>query len=896
MESLEEWQAKRQRDEASDSDSSSKRRRVAKENIPVSPKANGLPPPKPDTPALPSIHSRIQALAEKVTGAKATLPCTPRSAPPPPRSASGLVQNVHRQLQAAETPSTSQAALIRQQRQEELSVLHSIQPVAANAWQKGWKTAPAATKDLSLSFASSDGNQSLAPIDLSQEDITVGQNSRCLSDSVDGGIASTPTEMSTSAMLDEIFKDVLEAAKMEEEEEQEENEEDGQGEGLGDAMEKGEREQMEKKEEELMPISRPVKNNTDKTTTTKEEDEENEKNKAMKKKEESSTESMKEKKMMMEIVMDTVEENKKSQQEEEGRPEKTEEEEKKDGGMQSEGKKEEEDCKEEEEEEDEDDEDFQLPPSCILSPLSESVEKVVTPLRLAAVASISSRLSFHLPPEGPVLQTPPDTQPGPYSVDAYRSKARSGQKVMRVTPWRQEQEKTPAAPQPQPPPTVNAKEKIKALKEEAAKLATVISQTQQALSCCVDEQHGKGSVEEAEAERLLLISSEKREALLSQVEQLEAGERKREGEGEGESSSTASTPPLQPCRGSILISQVHLPLKVDFVCSARNAGRPSHYFFILFRYGPNNILATPLATAADAKGDTISFTVLVSLEHIRSTFEIDVEVYSMSDTPNAQCDDSMTLYRKQSKQRVTPKKLIKTLKRSHQQANAAGPSSLGARRPSKFSLVGCHKITLASLGQTKFPLDKMKLDGKIRKLLGDEFQDKVPFLSPLEGHIHLNIESKFHSEVTHHGFLTMFKDISGLGSWHRLFFVLADSCLHYWNHPNERDSKPAEGSIALANFRGQSVRPVKSGSCARPLTFELVNDTQEEEAEDASALNKRWFAADTAEERGLWMERLNQALLDLSTWTPPDQNQNQDRASGHRGTQARSSSIRESML
>lgn len=45
-----------------------------------------------------------------------------------------------------------------------------------------------------------------------------------------------------------------------------------------------------------------------------------------------------------------------------------------------------------------------------------------------------------------------------------------------------------------------------ALNEEAGKLQTVINQTLQALSCCTDEEHGRGSLEEAEAEKLLLVS------------------------------------------------------------------------------------------------------------------------------------------------------------------------------------------------------------------------------------------------------------------------------------------------------------------------------------------------------------------------------------------------------
>ncbi|XP_041966161.1 anillin isoform X1 [Alosa sapidissima] len=817
----------------SDSDNETKRRRltpVEKENqIPVSPrpKSPSTSPPrmrqaeqerKPDTPAFPSIRSRLQMLSQKLTGSEQNTPPPPAAVLGTPRSLNKFVRDAERKLQTSEKPSTSQAALMRQQREEEMRILNNIQPVAASAWPKGSSSDPGPSKadarppprrsrviwppsqhqddkpGVDLSFASSDGNLSLAPIDLSQMEVPAF-GEMCPNAKPAVVTSSTPREMNTSALLDEIFKDVLEAAQLEEMEEE---------------MEEGEMEKEVEEEEEEKEVRKDCASPTDRMEIKKER---------------------------------KAEEDNHKQEEGEGKQEEEKVEVKDEEGGDPESPTDE-----------TDDELLKLPPSCILSPLSESVDKVVTPLRLAAAASVSDRLSFQLTSEG--LKTPTDTQPL-YSIDAYRYLSRSEQKPMKsVTPWRRAPEKI----RPQTQPSFTTKEKIKAYKEEAAKLQTVISQTLQALNCCVDEQHGKGSVQEAEAERLLLISSEKREALLAEIGRLE---------GDPEGSEEDPSAPLQPCRGSVCISEVHLPLKVDFVCSARNASRPTHFFFMLFRYGPTNVMATRLATAADADadGDTISFSTLITLHNIRSTFEIDVEVYSMSDTPNSFCEDSLQVYRRHTKQRVTPRKLLSTLKRTHQQAVAAVmPNNLCASRPSKFSLVGCHKITLASLGQSKFPLDKMKLEGKIRKLLGDEFQDKVPFLSPLEGHIRLQIQSEFHSEVEHHGFLTMFKDIRGLGSWHRLFFELKDTCLFYWNHPNERDNKPAEGIISLSDFKSQSVRPVKMDSCARPFTFELVSRAQQEE--DTSSLNKRWFAADTQEERTVWMERLNQALLDLHTWTP----------------------------
>ncbi|XP_013979817.2 anillin isoform X3 [Salmo salar] len=489
------------------------------------------------------------------------------------------------------------------------------------------------------------------------------------------------------------------------------------------------------------------------------------------------------------------------------------------------------------------DELLSFPPSFILSPLSKSVDAVVTPMRLAA-----NPPSLLLTPEE--LSTPPADSAPLYSIDAYRTQRQSTKPaIQRVTPRVQRH----ATEKSHPQPCVNTKERIMVLNEDAAKLHMVIKQTLQALSCCTDEDHGRGSLEEAEADKLLLVSCEKRAALLAEVARLKerggsASEDLEGGDGEGDSSMSQ-----QPCRGTVSISSVQLPLKVEFVCSARTrTGRPTHYFFVLIRYGPCNIVATPLATAVDAQnGDTISFPTSITLQDIRSNFEIDVEVYSLSHSSGNTCNVDL---RSSTKSRVTPRKLLSTIKRSNQNVTSSTMPPLNTRRTSNFSLVGSHKISLASLGQSKFPLDK------------------VPFLSPLEGNIYLQLESESHSNVQHQGFLTMFEVVNGFGAWHRRFFVLEGNHMSYWNHPNDRGSKAAEGSISLSCSSSQSVKPVTRDSCARPYTFELVSSVQTAQQDDQGTLAKCWFSADTGEDRGDWMENLNQVLLDLHTWTrcPPE--------------------------
>ncbi|XP_074533005.1 anillin, actin binding protein 2 isoform X2 [Halichoeres trimaculatus] len=488
----------------------------------------------------------------------------------------------------------------------------------------------------------------------------------------------------------------------------------------------------------------------------------------------------------------------------------------------------------------ENDEDDMLtfPPSAILSPLSKSVEAVVTPLRIVE-AQESNPPSLPLTPEENL--TPPAESALLYSIDAYRTQSQSKPSTIQsITPEVQRQ-----APEKSRPPLsdFNFKQKMKDLNEEAGKLQTVISQTLQALSCCTDEEHGQGSLVEAEAEKLLLVSCEKRSALLAEMARLREERNAQSGKAAGEENYSSQ----QPCRGTVSITNIQLPLKVEYVCSSLNrSGRPSHYFFLLIRYGPCNIVATPLATAADAKkGDTISFPTSVTLKDIRSTFEIDVEVYSLSNNPGNNC----TMDRTTTKSRVTPRKLLNTITRSSNSLTTAALPPLSTRRSSNFSLVGSHKISLASLGHSKFPLDK------------------VPFLSPLEGNIYLQLESESHSNVQHQGFLTMFELISGFGVWHRRYFVLEGCDMYYWNHPNDRETKGAEGSISLSSSHSQCVRPVERDSCARPFTFELVRNPPHQQQQENGPPAKCWFSADTKQERSDWMEKLNQALLDFHTWS-----------------------------
>ncbi|XP_034021420.1 anillin, partial [Thalassophryne amazonica] len=210
----------------------------------------------------------------------------------------------------------------------------------------------------------------------------------------------------------------------------------------------------------------------------------------------------------------------------------------------------------------------------------------------------------------------------PYSIDAYRStrvKEADRPSVKQVIV--RKEDVSHRAQEPRSTSHFSIKQKLKILTNEINLQQTVIHQASQALNCCKDEEHGKGSQVEAEAERLLLVATERRGALKAELDRLK-GEKPTGGKAAPE--HTAS-------KGSITLQEFRLPLKADFVCSTANKpDSTKHSFFIMIRAGAENTVATPLAsTHRGLSGDTLTFTTKFMISDISSDFEIDIEVYNL---------------------------------------------------------------------------------------------------------------------------------------------------------------------------------------------------------------------------------------------------------------------------
>ncbi|XP_074842153.1 anillin [Carettochelys insculpta] len=544
------------------------------------------------------------------------------------------------------------------------------------------------------------------------------------------------------------------------------------------------------------------------------------------------------------------------------------------------------------ESDDEQEESLNISSMSLLTPLAESVgvvspEVFASPSRsVTEISSVSDespnsgkfeRTRFPRAGSGGSFGSLSDDQSLLYSIDAYRSqrfKETDRPSIKQVIVRKEDVASKLEVKRNGTADQVNVKQKIQELNNEISLQQTVIHQASQALNCCIDEEHGKGSQEEAEAERLLLLATEKRKALLEELNRL-----KNTGPHSKKLKTTSTPGEFAPSRGSVTLSEMRLPLKADFVCSTvQKPEAANYYYIILLRSGAENVVATPVASTANSlSGDALTFTTTFTLQDVSSDFEINVEVYHLAQRKEGTGNDKK---KKANKSKViTPKRLLTsiTTKSTLLTPAMASPSGPNAVRTSNFVLVGSHKISLPSIGNTKFTLDKINYEGKERELLGFMFQDKVPFLSSLEGHIYLKLKCQVDSFVEERGFLTMFEDVSGFGAWHRRWCVLSGNCISYWTYPDDEKRKNPIGRINLANCTNRRIEPANREFCARPNTFELITvrpqkeddrETLVSQCKDTLCVTKNWLSADTKEERNLWMQKLNQVLIDLRMWQP----------------------------
>ncbi|XP_042896597.1 anillin isoform X2 [Parasteatoda tepidariorum] len=428
-----------------------------------------------------------------------------------------------------------------------------------------------------------------------------------------------------------------------------------------------------------------------------------------------------------------------------------------------------------------------------------------------------------------------------YTVSFYRKQRQETKTPPMKSIVRREQVSTPSADNQKD----SIQEEIKIYQEEIVKQQTIIGQTSQALNLCHATAEFSGSTEQVEGERLLLIATQKRQALLNEIQRLKT----LGAEGE-----------VPDGTGTLTISDLQLPLKQEFL-AAQLEGKINdavHWFLCLIRHGAQVIVTQMMSTDEKVTNGALCFTNHIKLQNLPPDFSIVFEVYALQTKKESLPHDKKyhikrdkSTLRLASKGKKSDGKLLLPA--------ISSPGGPNAVRSSSFGVIGFTRFSIQNCNKKCFTLDK------------------VPFSSPLEGILRVRLHLHAEHKVMEKGFLTMFEDVSGFGAWHRRWCALNSQHLTYWKYPDDECKKEPIGSIDLKQCVTGYVKPVSRDICARPHTFQLVTIRPQEKGDKNTLISycantvtttKHLLAADTKEERVLWCDKLNEALSNVRKWDP----------------------------
>ncbi|XP_071548148.1 uncharacterized protein [Panulirus ornatus] len=403
-----------------------------------------------------------------------------------------------------------------------------------------------------------------------------------------------------------------------------------------------------------------------------------------------------------------------------------------------------------------------------------------------------------------------------------------------------------SSPTPEPvSPSVTVSARIRELQEEVSKQQRVIAQASNAVTVVLQCPEQQGTPQHVEAEKLLLLSCQKRQTAMNEIQLVKS---------RGALGQQSWTSDEESCMGSISISNISVPLKQSFLQKGMN-GDELYHLMVLVKHREQVISSQLLTTPECVVDGAITFPNLMALHHLTSDFNITLEVYALC----VHQPRHHQIKKEQSRMKLTPLKRLQKHDSRVGSPSVQSPGGPFAVRTSAFQLVGFTHLSISTLTRNAWTLEK------------------VPFSSPLDGHLLMHVSCSFEGGITERSFLTMFEDIGGFGAWNRRWCVLSGMYLRFWRYPDDETKKEAVGHIDLRTCTTRRVELVTRDVCARQHTFQLTcmrpacsRDVTNlvQEVQGPSVITRFLLSSDSKEERILWCNKLNKSLANIRAWDP----------------------------
>ncbi|KAJ8941352.1 hypothetical protein NQ314_010415 [Rhamnusium bicolor] len=375
----------------------------------------------------------------------------------------------------------------------------------------------------------------------------------------------------------------------------------------------------------------------------------------------------------------------------------------------------------------------------------------------------------------------------------------------------------------------------------------IMFQVSKALNFCRTTKEFESSKELIEAEKILLVTSCMKEALINEIQNMEDETYERKDDH-------------RSC-GQVNISNLKFPSKDCDKIDTHTHRDFTERFVVILTCG-TVVLASDVVVA-DEYGD-VNINKNFRFTKLPTDFDISVCIYSMRVANKLHASQKLskktgkTLARlnacrtKVSKRPVaSPQKKYSPICTTKSQKKHKVLNAVSYIKPSSFTLWGKCEIRSPELSKAR--------QGNSPGIATLKMNN-TPLCSSLSGMFSVNIKSEVELYNRMSGFLTIGLDNEhGCTIWNTRWCVLEGYNFRYWNYPSEETTTSPLGSVDLSNCVEQLICPADRSLCARPRTLMLpIRHDQ--------SIKKYLLSTDEFSDMKLWEKELNYVVCVLRIW------------------------------
>ncbi|XP_041476471.1 rhotekin-like isoform X2 [Lytechinus variegatus] len=304
---------------------------------------------------------------------------------------------------------------------------------------------------------------------------------------------------------------------------------------------------------------------------------------------------------------------------------------------------------------------------------------------------------------------------------------------------------------------------------------------------------------------------------------------------------------IEPCRATVCVSNLQIPLMWRDVDHIKNKGDHHRYAVFCLLKIDTQIYATQLVSNIDRKATDVNFKDVIVFDNVKPDFTCTLEVYSYNLHNDMTIASTPQKIRRKLSALSTSVGRRGSLGHRTQVNSSSGPPEEEQSEGPRYSLVARARFSLQQVSDQVQTFD-----------LVTEKDDNTPHQLQLFGNIccRLAAQPLCMAEETMSGYLSSQDEFQGKPVSNRLWGRLEGSCLTCWDDPT--DGNLGEPIMTLQIRKTSSA--VRSTCCTDPLSFVISGCGDDPD-------RKHPFTAESEEELEMWLKAFEQQLINVESWS-----------------------------